>query len=272
MSIHKTEAIVLKKWPVRETSLAASLFTRNYGKIKGQFKGIYERCGKFGSSVEVFSLNEIVFYRSRNSEFHLVSHCDSGDNFNNMRFSPETFYAAAFVCELTDALMQEEDVNGEVFYLLRECLRIINGSGNPSKAAVIFQIKMLKLCGFKPHFDSCLCCFEGLAGEAFFSFSQGGIICPKCRAKAQDAHSVSKGTVASILYIQNADLKEAMRIQLGKMTNAEIRSMLEAFLEYHLERKLRSRRFVSLDKVGLFLAQEPAGEPGLACAVEKRLK
>jgi len=35
MPIHKTEAIVLRRFDFRETSLIADFYTRDFGKIKG---------------------------------------------------------------------------------------------------------------------------------------------------------------------------------------------------------------------------------------------
>ena len=79
--IVKTEGIVLKTFDFRETSRIATFFTRDFGKVKGVLKGIRKDPKKFGSSIEKFSVNDIVYYQYRNNDIHLVSHCDMKDIF-----------------------------------------------------------------------------------------------------------------------------------------------------------------------------------------------
>lgn len=81
MSIEKSPAIVLKRRDFRETSLIAEFYTRDFGKLSGLLKGIKAEPAKFASTLEPFSHNEIIFYRKSNSSLHLVSQCDSRDNF-----------------------------------------------------------------------------------------------------------------------------------------------------------------------------------------------
>jgi len=71
MAILKTDALVINKRDFRETSLLADFYTRDHGKIRGILKGIRKDPRKFASTVEPFSRNEIVFYKSRTSTLHL---------------------------------------------------------------------------------------------------------------------------------------------------------------------------------------------------------
>src|SRR4029077_16102831 len=96
--IVKTEGIVLKTFDFRETSRIAAFFTRDFGKVKGVLKGIRRDPGKFGSSVEKFSLNDIVYYQYRNSDIHLVSHCDMKDFYAGLRGDLGRMTAAAYAC------------------------------------------------------------------------------------------------------------------------------------------------------------------------------
>ena len=114
MAIVKTPALVLKRWDLRETSLLVNFFTRDFGKITGELKGIRAEPGKFGSNVELFSLNDIVFYQSRQSSVHLVSQCDSVDGFAAIKKSIAAITSASVVVELLDAVMQPEDKHPQI--------------------------------------------------------------------------------------------------------------------------------------------------------------
>ncbi|MDD4910066.1 MAG: DNA repair protein RecO [Candidatus Omnitrophica bacterium] len=244
MSIHKTDAVILSRVPVRETSLITTLFTRDFGKIKGQLKGMHAEHGKFASTLQSFSLNQIVFYKSRHSEFNLISQCDLSDNFNNIRMGLEATYAAYFLIELTNTLMQNEDAHPDIFDFLVECLRVMDNGSQPQKISVIFQIKMLNICGFKPHFDSCVSCLTALDDRAFFSLSMGGMLCRKCLHRDAEARPIYKGTISTILHIEKNGLQDNLRITLTGKVKEELSLMLRSFLDFHLDRELRSRRFI----------------------------
>jgi len=60
--IQKTDAYVLKSFDYRETSKIVTFLTKEYGKLRGVLKGIRKDFKKFGSNVDKFSLNEIIYY------------------------------------------------------------------------------------------------------------------------------------------------------------------------------------------------------------------
>ncbi|MGE5307595.1 MAG: DNA repair protein RecO, partial [Deltaproteobacteria bacterium] len=158
MAIITTEALVLRRWELRETSLLVNFFTRDNGKISGELKGIRADTRKFGSSVDIFTLNDIVFYQKRNSSVHLVSQCDLKEGYPAIRVDLRRIAMASLVCELLDGVMAPEDSNPDVFRLALDALGELAVNPAPDKILAIFKIKMLSLSGFKPHLDSCVSC------------------------------------------------------------------------------------------------------------------
>jgi len=122
MAINKTEAIVLNKRDFRETSIIASFYTRDFGKMTGLLKGIRQEPGKFASAVEPFSYNEIVFYEKRQSPLHLVSQCDLKKDYRLIKANLERIKKAFLLLELIDVLTAEEDRNENIFDLAVSCL------------------------------------------------------------------------------------------------------------------------------------------------------
>jgi len=245
MSIHKTEAIVLKKRDFRETSLIADFFTRDFGKLSGILKGIRSEPKKFASSVELFSFNEIIFYKKINSSLHLVSQCDSRDNFDSVRQDIIKSGMASFMMELVDAVMPAEDKNEEIFDLTLSCLRELKATYNPHKIMTIFKIKILALSGFKPHFDSCVSCQGRILGQSKFSLMLGGLLCPGCFPKDLSSRAIFRGTVASILHIEKNDFKNNLNLGMNPQIKKELDSILNVFLNFHLERELKSQRVLN---------------------------
>ncbi|MDD4900145.1 MAG: DNA repair protein RecO [Candidatus Omnitrophica bacterium] len=245
MPIHKTQAIVLSRYDVRETSVITNFYTREYGKVTGILKGFRSDPGKFATSLQLFSLNEIIFYRKRNTNVHLVSQADLRENFDPIRLDMIKMGMASFMMELLAAVMPPEDKNEEVFDLSLSCLNEMKTAYNAEKIATIFKIKMLALSGFKPHFDSCVSCQDRVMGQSKFSLSLGGLLCPRCFTKDTTSRSIFRGTVATILHIERNDLKSNLNLGLNPQIKRELEIILNAFLNFHLEKELKSQRVVN---------------------------
>jgi len=245
MSILKTEALVLNRRDFRETSLIANFYTRDFGKISGLLKGIRQEPTKFASTLELFSLNDIIFYQKRNSSLHLVSACDIKNNFDGIRKGISKIGLACMTMELIDAIMPAEDKNEEIFELILTCLRELEACSYPDKIITIFKIKLLALSGFKPHFDSCVSCQDRILGQSKFSLVLGGLLCPRCFYKDLSARTIFRGTVASILHIERNDFRINLNLGLNPQIKRELDQILNAFLNYHLGKELKSQRVLN---------------------------
>ena len=245
MSIHKSEAIVLRKRDFRETSIITDFFTRDFGKLSGLLKGIKTEPVKFASTLEPFSYNEIIFYRRRNSSLHLVSQCDLIDNFDSVRQNVIKTGMSSFMMELLDAVMPLEDKNEEVFNLSLECIKELKTTYNADRVMTIFKIKMLALSGFKPHFDSCVSCGDRIFGPTKFSLLLGGLLCIRCCTKDASSRSIFRGTIATILHIEKNDFKNSLNLGMNPQIKRELEAILNAFLNFHLEKELKSQRVLN---------------------------
>ncbi|MFA6384453.1 MAG: DNA repair protein RecO [Candidatus Omnitrophota bacterium] len=245
MAIVKSECIVLRRRDLRETSLLVTFFTREFGKITGEMKGIRADQKKFASSVEIFSLNDIIFYQSRHSSVHLISHCDQRDNFTPLRHTISKATAAQLMMELVDVVMPQEDRNNAVYDWTLDVLRALVTAHNADKLLTIFKIKMLTLSGFKPHLDSCVCCDSRIPGQPRFSLSMGGLLCPRCLSKDPGARSIFRGTIATILHIEKNDLRNNLALGMNPQIKRELDLVLNSFLNFHLGKELKSQRSIN---------------------------
>ncbi len=244
MAIQKAQGIVLKKVDFRETSLIVTFLTREFGKVTGILKGIRKDPRKFSSSLDLFSMNEIIFYQKRNSHIHLVSQCDLFDNFTGARLHLSKLGTAGVMVELLDSVMPQEDPHPEVFDLTLSSLKELEASAQPEKILTIFKIKVLTLSGFKPHFDSCVSCGTKIIGESKFSLRLGGLLCRSCYRKDLSSRILFRGTIASLLHIQRNNFRTTLNLGLNPQIKRELELVLNAFLEFHLEKELRAERVV----------------------------
>ncbi len=242
--ILKTEGIVLKTFDLRETSRIAIFFTKEYGKVSGVLKGIRKDHKKFGSSVDRFSVNFIVYYQYRNSDLHLISHCDLKSYFYPIRQDLKKSLAASYILELVNMIMPPEEKNEKIYRLMMDFLESLETAADPNLLVHFFQIKILSLSGFKPHLDTCLKCKTRIIEKARFSLREGGLVCLDCAAGDVTLEPLSPGAVSSIIYAEGHEWPICLRLKLTESVQKELKYVLNNFLVFHLGRKLKSEKYL----------------------------
>lgn len=249
MPIEKSDAVLLKKRNLRESSLVLTFCTKDFGKVSGVIKGVRGPRAAMGASPMLFSLNRIVFYESRKRKLNTISHCDLLDFFDLIRKDFQRTVYAEYFLELVDSLSAEFDKNEEVFKLLVDSLRLLCTSASAKRIARIFEIRFMNLLGLMPELVSCYNCGAKSPEGSRFSLRLGGLICRNCFAKDRSAVDVSKGTINFIEHIKKVSYERASRIKVAKIVGTELENILRKFVDYHLENRLKTIEFMK--KVGL---------------------
>jgi DNA repair protein RecO (recombination protein O) len=246
MAIQKTDAIVLRRQDLRETSLVLTFYTRSFGKVKGLLRGVRgSRAEGWGmGALEILSYDDIVFYERKKTDVSTVSQCDLKEFFGRIRGSLDRLAYASYIAELLDSVTDLYEKNEEVFELLLSSLRLMNGESSPRRAARIFEIKLLDLLGLMPTLTSCANCGSKVDGAARFSVRHGGVICKSCVGSDQNATVVMAGTVKFIEHIWNFPFEKLERVKVSESVGKELESVLRRFLDYHIERRLRTIKFI----------------------------
>lgn len=244
--ILKTEGIVLKTFDLRETSRIALFFTKEYGKVSGVLKGIRKDHKKFGSSVDRFTVNDIVYYQYRNSDLHLISHCDLKSYFYPIRQDLKKSLAASYILELVNLIMPPEEKNVKIYRLMLDFLESLQSLEHNDTSLLVhfFQIKILSFSGFKPHLDTCLKCKKTIIEKARFSLREGGLVCWDCAAGDSTLELLSPGAVSSIIYAEGHEWPICLRLKLTESVQKELKYVLNNFLVFHLGRKIKSAKYL----------------------------
>lgn len=244
MGIQKSEAIVLKSRRFRETSLIVNFFTKDFGKISGIIKGIRNEPQRYGGLPLAFSSSRIVFYHKPKRNLNLVTQCDPQEQFLPIRADLEKTNYANYFVELLDLVAQENDKNEQLFTLMAEALAALCGTCESWRIARIFEIRLLKLSGFKPRLDACVNCQKEISAQGKFSSTLGGILCPRCFSVDPNAQGALKGSLASIDYIEKADWPKALKLKMSVSIAQQLMAILSSFLDLHLDKEIASRKFL----------------------------
>jgi DNA repair protein RecO (recombination protein O) len=250
MAIHTTDAIILRKQDIRETSLLVVFYTRDFGKIRGLIKGIRGPRGPLGYQVQIFTLNKIVFYDSKKANIHTVSQCDLLDFFESIRSDIlKTSYAYYFV-ELLDILTGEKDKNEDMFHILLNSLKLLKDEFNPDRLGRILEIRLLMSAGLMPRLDKCISCGREIDikkpsfNKMGFSYKSGGLVCASCFGKDVHWRPISPGTANFIDHVERAHFDKLSRIKVSKDVGKEVEEIMRGFLDYHLSTRIKSLEFL----------------------------
>jgi DNA repair protein RecO (recombination protein O) len=245
MAIQKSEAILLRRQDLRETSLNLIFYTKDFGKIKGIVRGVRGPHAQYGGgSFEIFAHDEIVFYERKRSEFFTISQCDLLEFFSPVRESLDKLAYGAYMIELLDSVTSLGDKNGDVFDILLNSLKLLSGEASAKRVARIFEIKLLHLLGIMPSLELCVNCGARIVSDARFSFHHGGLLCKGCINTDKEARPMLPGTARFIEHIGNSPFEKVARVKVAEQVGRELESVLRKFLDYHIERRLKTVEFL----------------------------
>ena len=246
MSVLTSEAVVLRTWPLRESDLIVSFFTRDYGRLKGVAKSALKSRKRFGGALEPMTLARAWFAERprqelvRLDQLEIVRSPLSGP-VDHVRLAVLSFFA-----ELIDEALPEHDPQETVFRLLVSVLELPTmpveaapETGQPWMPLTYFSLWMTRLMGLLPDVARCTACGEALhAAEVSFSSYTDGLFC-----------AVHRGSNANLLSADSWRLAQRMLRSPVSAFAAEpwprrraqdLRRFALQSLERHLERKLRT--------------------------------
>ena len=206
MGLHTADAIVLRRYLYRETSVIVSCLTERYGKLKGLVKGLRAQPNRHRSAMELMTVNRIVFYDTRTSQLHLISQCDHLSPMRQLQQDLETMQAAALCVELVDTVVPLEEPHPPNYRLLRETLERLTVPGADRRGVEVhFMLRLLRLAGFQPQLDECTGCGSAVHAEGFWSARQGGLLCRQCLHEDPNAEPAVPAMLEALEVLSEAD-------------------------------------------------------------------
>ncbi|PIQ81860.1 MAG: DNA repair protein RecO [Candidatus Omnitrophica bacterium CG11_big_fil_rev_8_21_14_0_20_64_10] len=206
-----TEAILLRRREMRETSLLVVAYTPDCGKVHGLVKGVRGARAAVPWYLEPMTRQAIVLYERRRSNLGLISSFDLIDPFDGIRRDFVRLSYGTFCLELVDQMTEIGDPHPEIYRLLLSVLRSLAEGADPAAVARFLEVHLLQIQGVLPD---------------------------------PGALRLSPGGRLSLERMLTMRWEELRRLALSPPVAAELRLKLQGLLDGVLERELRSRRFL----------------------------
>ncbi len=185
-TLHQSEAVVLRTWPVHEADQIVSLLTRDAGKIKGVAKSASRSRRRFGGALE--PMTHVLAHYAVRPRQELV-HLDSLEILHSPLSEPADYARAAalaFYTEVLDEMLPDgtsEDVTQDaVFRLL---LGVVEQTriGRVWMPVTYFALWMVRLMGWMPDLARCTVCRRRFGPDepAWWLPQADGLLCEEHR-------------------------------------------------------------------------------------------
>ncbi len=240
--IVETEAVVLHSMHYRDTSKIVTLYSRKFGKIKIVAKGARDqKTNKFGSSLEPMTHSSVVIYKKEHKDLHLLSKSEIVTPLNRMQNDSEKMFTGLALIELVNMVMHYEEENEQLFSLLVESLKTLDGSAkNGINVLPSFMVKLFQQFGFGLSVDSCVRC-NRKTNDSDFQFgllriSDGKFICSYCAEEhSSSGVRISGDVLKSLYYLQMNSIEKSTMLSLSSTMCDDLIASLQSYLRYHIE-------------------------------------
>jgi len=240
MALKESEAIVLRTYPLRESDLLVTLFTRMEGKVKGVARAAMKSRRRFGGALEPLTYVRAFYDDRERQELARLDSCEVIESPLAGEVSYSRAVALGHVAELLDELMPDREASDAVFRLSLAVLQELRG---PAlwMPLTYFELWMTRLMGFLPEFSECVVCGRSFDGSrdgsrAFYHALADGLMClDDKRVASSELSSESRKIAAQMLRSRVSDFAE---IDWPKAVCADLRKFLLQILERHIEKKL----------------------------------
>jgi DNA repair protein RecO (recombination protein O) len=238
------DAVVLRHSDYGEADRLLTLYTRQLGKTRAIAKGARKIASRKAGHIEPFTHVKLQLAKGR--DMFLVTQADTVDAYLPLREDLILTSHASYVIELLDRFSYEDETeNPALFRLLADTLSRLASNSDIWLVVRYYEMRLLDHVGFRPQLFECTNCGREIKAEdQFFSFSAGGVICPRCGQGLRHIHNVSVKTLKYLRHFQRSSYAEASHARPSPEVQREAESLMQGYFTYLLERELNTPGFL----------------------------
>lgn len=242
--------ICLRKTEYSETSQILTLLGRERGIVRVIAKGAHRRtkagASKFDGGIDLLDIGQAVFTHASDRELDTLCEWKLREGLQALHRNLRAMYLGLYAAELVGMLFEEHDPHPEVFDRVQRILLELPSS-RVEELFVCFQLDLLREAGYLPEMSACAACGSAIANRAWFSPSQGGLLCRNCESAAPDRMEIDPRLarlVQGILMLPRSNGWAQRLPHLSRHQTDPINKLLAEHVQYTLSRRLRMPGYV----------------------------
>lgn len=180
MKRHKSVAIVLHTYPVRERDKLVVFLTPEEGKQRGWAYGARSIKSRFGAALEPLAKVEITYAVRPHDEVARIENVDLIRSLFPAQQNLVGSVAATYLAENADTFAQPGEQSELLFRLLDRTSEALL-AGLPAAAVVTYaELWILKIAGVLPSIRNCIECNAPLVRPLRYSGARNAFMCDRC--------------------------------------------------------------------------------------------
>jgi DNA repair protein RecO (recombination protein O) len=256
----RTPAIILSTRPLGDADLLVVVLTAGAGKVRAAARNARRSRRRFAGGLPGGAMGQATLVPGRSGLWRLEAF-EMLRPLDQLGRDLDRFAYVAYLCELTDALVQEPEHNPPLFASLSEAIGAVLDRG-PSPAILRrHELVLLRTLGLVPAFELCCVCGARVSGDSAdrpvrFDAERGGVLCPIHAGAAETIPGEVIAVARALLEAEPGGEAEVMRLleAAEAETRRTLRDLTTGLVRAQLRRPLRSLEFFA--KLG-----RAAGDP-----------
>ena len=244
MPTYQADAVVLRRLDYGEADRILTLLTREHGKLSAIAKGSRRAKARSASGLDLFARSRMMLAKGHNLD--VVAQTERRGDVRHISGDLQRTAYACLVAEVADKVLEERHPVDDIFELVVGTIDRLNvPARSPRVEGAWFLMQILELLGYAPQLMACPACNQALPEAAgWFSPLLGGVLCRRCGEHNQSGSALSLNGLKVLRVMAAGDDALFDRLRLSPELLHEVESVLEAQLEYHLDRQLKSLDFI----------------------------
>ncbi len=246
MATYRDVAIVLRTHKLGETDRIVTMLSRGRGKLRAVAKGVRRTKSRFGARLEPGMLVDLQCYEGRSLD--TVTQAEMIAPYGDRLARDYAAYTCATVMlETADRVSEEHEPVVQQFNLLAGGLSsLAHREHDPDMIMDSYLVRAVAIAGWAPSFTDCAGC--GAQGpHRAFNLASGGAVCRSCRTPGSAAPRPETFTLLAALLTGDWGVVDASDPRVRR----EADGLVAAYVQWHLERGVRSLRLVDRDPQSL---------------------
>lgn len=247
--VTETDGLILRQTKLADDRRMLVLFTRKFGKISAGTSIRSNGKNKSSLALRPFTHGRYELYHGR--EIFNINAAETRESYFKIGEDVDKYMLASYALEFTDKVVPEEQPGEKILDSLLDFLRILTSRKSRLRSLlVVYQWKLLCLCGYMPELDRCARCGKQ-APAAGFSVVDGGVICEDCKTSGRVNLSLlyehDFDIIKTLKFISNSDMKAFEKLALKDEISDHLEAILKKYVSYHLDiSKLKSESFITI--------------------------
>jgi DNA repair protein RecO (recombination protein O) len=241
MSLHTTEALILRTYKLNDADRIVVFLTRDRGKKRGVAKGARRMRSKFGGALEPLTRAVVVYFEKENRELVSLNTVDTLRSPLSAK-DPEALTYVGYLAELIDEWAADSDPNNEALFRLGAAVLEALAEAVPVERLVrYFEYWLLRLQGVYPSFAVCQQCGQDLLDGARLTAPARPLVCRTCAA-SNGSLALSSQALAFLRAAGSIGPGRLATVDLTAGAARELEAAHRVLIAWHLEKELRSTR------------------------------